>query len=253
MPSGGKLTVATANAAFDAPSGEGIFALGAGSYVLLSVADNGSGMDARTQERIFEPFFTTKEKGKGTGLGLSTVYGIVKQAGGGIRFASETGKGTTFSIFFPRVEGDLSGAPSASRRTGAEGKGRTVLVVEDEPGVRKLVRAQLEAAGFEVLDAGSGEEALQVSERHRNGVDLLLTDAVMPGMGVVDLMRRFRALRPGIAVLVMSGYSEEVLGTQGLRELGQGFISKPFSPGEILRKIHDVIEANSRPAAPTAG
>ncbi|MFH2006658.1 MAG: response regulator, partial [bacterium] len=213
-----------------------------GPYVQLSVTDNGHGMDREIRDRIFEPFFTTKEKGKGTGLGMSTVYGIVKQSGGNIWVYSEPGQGTTFKIYLPRVD-----APAAASRrpvTGSTFTGEeTVLVVEDEDDVREITRRILSAAGYTVLTAASGDEALQTCAQHGDTIHLVLTDVVMPRMSGKAFAERLARLRPGIKILYMSGYTDNAIVHHGVLASGTKFISKPFSAMDLTRKVREVLQS----------
>ena len=242
MPEGGKLTVETANAELDdeyAASHEGVES---GPYVMLAVTDTGCGMDEGTRARIFEPFFTTKDKGKGTGLGLSTVYGIVRQSGGDIHVYSEPGQGTTFKIYLPRkmspavVEPKVSMAPT--RLTGDE----TILVVEDEEAVMNLAKRILGAAGYTVLTAASGGEALATCARHSGEIHLVLTDVVMPGMSGRVFAERLAKARPGVKVLYMSGYTDKAIAHHGTLDPGTKFIGKPFNSTDLTRKVREVLD-----------
>jgi CheY-like chemotaxis protein len=221
-----------------------------GAYVLLAVSDTGKGMGEETLAHIFEPFFTTKETGKGTGLGLSTVYGIVTQSGGHVAVQSVPGEGARFEIHLPCVpEEPAAGArviaqdrarPTAQDRARDLGGTGRILLVEDEDMVRNLARSILSQAGYTVLEARNGREALKAIGAFPGAIDLLLTDVIMPEMGGVELGRRVAALFPGIAVIYVSGYSEDSLGRQGVLEKGINFLRKPFSASELLSKIREV-------------
>ena len=231
----------------------------AGSYVLLKVSDTGHGMDAETLRHIFEPFFTTKEMGQGTGLGLSTVYGIIRQAGGAISVSSEPGSGTVFKIYLPRTE-ELPepGQPAAADHK--PGGAHTILLVEDEPGVRRMVRQALRRQGYTVLEAGSAAEALQLCQRHRNSIHLLVTDVVMPHMSGRQLAQQVRSLLPRMRTLFISGYAHEVVenaeGVRRRRRLHRqaiyagGFCRQdPGSAAKIRREINPGLH----PLAPISG
>jgi CheY-like chemotaxis protein len=213
---------------------------------MLAVSDTGVGMDADTQTHIFEPFFTTKPEGQGTGLGLATVYGIVKQSGGHIWVQSEPGRGTTFGVYLPRVdelpEASRSAAPPVEAPRGHE----TILLVEDTETLREVIRETLEEGGYTVLLASNGEDALALSREHSGPIDLLLTDVVMPKLGGGDLGRLLLALRPGLRVLYMSGYSDGAISQHGV--LGEGILllEKPFSVASLE---HAVRAALDRPTA----
>jgi PAS domain S-box-containing protein len=244
MPEGGRLIIETANASIDSQTARHYDPpMPPGDYVMLAVSDDGCGMDQETQNLIFEPFFTTKEEGKGTGLGLSTVYGIVKQSGGFIWVQSERGHGTSFKIYLPRIQNKEERHSSASSQEKPLAKGtETLLVVEDECAVRELVRGVLESAGYTVLLASRGEEAIQVASTHRNPIDLLLTDVVMPQMGGRELAKAVEKIDSKIKVVYMSGYAEKAIVHQGILEPGAVLIQKPFTPATLIRKIREVLD-----------
>jgi len=244
MPEGGKLTIETANVELDQAYASRHMAVEPGAYVMLALSDTGHGMDERTQERLFEPFFTTKEKGKGTGLGLSTVYGIIKQSGGTIWVYSELERGTTFKIYFPRVV-DIMETPTLASRPRAESlRGtETILLVEDEESVRALAREALEEAGFQVLEARHGADALAVSHQYQGPIHLLVTDVVMPEMSGRVLADRLAPRRPALKVLYMSGYTDNAIVHQGIMDQGTSFLPKPFSPDALVRKVREVLDA----------
>ena len=247
MPDGGTLTIATSNVVLDRDFASRYPGTNPGVFVKVSVTDTGTGMDAITQARIFEPFFTTKAAGKGTGLGLAMVYGIVKQSGGSIRVQSALGAGTTFEVFLPRDvsmrSADLLRATGALEiATGQE----TVLLVEDEEAVRSVTRRILVAAGYEVITAGSGGEALQVWADHQDRVSLLLTDVVMPGMNGRELADRLVALRASLKVLYMSGYTDDAIVHRGVLDPGTQFIGKPFSSDALLARVRSALHSDGR-------
>jgi two-component system, cell cycle sensor histidine kinase and response regulator CckA len=213
-----------------------------GPHVMLAVSDTGEGMDAETLSRIYEPFFTTKAQGKGTGLGLSTVYGIVEQSGGSIAVYSEKGRGTTFHVYLPRVARKAEPEAPAEESlppTGSE----TVLLVEDEAALRSMFREVLEDAGYRVLEAGTPKEALAIAESHPGSIHMMLTDVVMPGMSGRDLAERLKPLRPGSAVVFMSGYTDDAIGQHGLLAAGTHFLQKPFTSRQLLLKCREVLSS----------
>jgi len=243
MPEGGQLTIETTNVDLDQEYAERHVEVQSGPYVMLAVSDTGIGMDKETQTRIFEPFFTTKKSGEGTGLGLSTVYGIIKQSGGHIWVYSEPGQGTTFKVYLPRVEDGATSRPSQDAVDSADLEGsETVLVVEDDETVRKLVERMLQEHGYGVLGARRGEEALQLCVQHEGGIDLLLTDMVMPGMNGRELSERLTTLRPELKVLYMSGYADRAINRRDLITPETPFLQKPFSPEELLRQVRQILE-----------
>jgi len=244
MPQGGKLTIETENVDLERPMPYGPVTVSPGRYVVLSVRDTGQGMDADIQARIFEPFFTTKEPGKGTGLGLSTVYGIAKQSGGYIFVSSQPGRGTTFRLYLPRVQETAElFEPDDSSGASTQGSG-TLLLAEDEVGVRALVRRILEGNGYTILEASNGAQALELYEGCNGSIDLLITDVVMPGgMSGRQLADCLLAKRPTLKVLYVSGYTDEAIGRHGVLEKGVEFLKKPFTPEALARKVREVLEA----------
>jgi PAS domain S-box-containing protein len=246
MPEGGKLTIETANVDLDGAYARRHAGAVPGPYVMVAVSDTGIGMNAETLAHMFEPFFTTKEKGKGTGLGLATVYGIVKQSVGYIAVYSEPGHGSTFKIYLPRVEEAVTEAESAGR--GPElGKGsETVLVAEDEEGVRALVRTTLVSYGYKVLEAREPGEALTIVERYAEPIHLLLTDVVMPHMSGKELAKRLATAHPEAKVLYMSGYTDNAVFLHGVLEAGTFFLQKPFVPSTLLRKVREVLDTKRK-------
>jgi nitrogen-specific signal transduction histidine kinase len=246
MPSGGRLLIRTKDVDLNDALLRTQETVTFDKYVMLSVADTGAGMTAEVRDRIFEPFFTTRELGRGTGLGLATVYGIVKQHNGNIIVDSEPGKGTIFKVYFPITgergqqqdkDHDLGGALPAGTEV--------ILVVEDDPSVRELVRQLLVPLGYKVLATAGGDDALRTSDSYDGPVDLLLTDVVMPGMNGKQLAEVLRIKRPGIKVLFMSGYANDALATQGMLEPGVAMIHKPFRTVALARQVRQVLDSGA--------
>lgn len=242
MPTGGRLTIETANISlrdrYETVQG-GVAE--PGDYVLLTVTDNGSGMDAETVEQLFEPFFTTKEKGEGTGLGLSTCYGIVKQAGGFIRVSSEPAHGTTFRIYLPRVAERAEPEPVEEEDLACLSGSGTVVVVEDDPQVRSLAVRSLDRFGYKVIAAERGEDALVLCQAYAGKIDLLVTDVVMPGMNGKELAERMRRLCRDLEVVYVSGYAERSIVERGGVDPDGPLIQKPFTPQQLGRMVRDVL------------
>ncbi len=241
MPTGGRLLIETSNAELDRTYNSTHPIVRPGKYILLAVSDTGTGMDADTQAHIFEPFFTTKEAGKGTGLGLATVYGAVKQSGGFIWVYSEVGKGTSFKIYLPRVEQpeDKSSAPATL--TDAPRGTEKILLAEDEQDVREVAREFLESGGYTVIEAHNGADALRLAMEHKDSIDLLVTDMVMPGMTGKELARQLRTQHPEIGAVYMSGYSEQTVAEAAEIEANVRLLTKPFSRGSILRAVREAL------------
>jgi two-component system, cell cycle sensor histidine kinase and response regulator CckA len=242
MPDGGLLNVGTRNIELDARSVDQFPKMKPGSYVRLTVADTGSGMDAATLARIYEPFFTTKPKGRGTGLGLPTVYAIVQQSGGHISVYSEVGRGTTFHVYLPRVDKIPVVEGLVKEAIGVLNGHETVLLVEDEVGVRDLATTILQEAGYRLLIAGTPEEAIMLSNGYSGKIDLLLTDVIMPRMTGREVVRRLAHRYPTIPVVYMSGYAEDVVTFQQLVDAGAYLVEKPFYPNDLLRMVRKAIE-----------
>jgi PAS domain S-box-containing protein len=247
MPAGGKLTIATQNVELDDAYVQTRAVVPPGQYVLLEVSDTGRGIDAEHLPHIFEPFYTTKEKGKGTGLGLATVYGIVKQSGGFIWVYSELGMGTTFRIYFPRVEtrarkaGDVYGAHATVDLHGSE----TVLLVEDENAVRHPASEFLKRCGYTVLDAKDGLQAVEAASRHKGPIDLIVTDVVMPGMSGGQLAELLAEKYPEMKVLFVSGYSQNVVLGHNILNIRKNFLQKPFTLKSLAAKVREVLAKKS--------
>ncbi len=239
MPRGGKLVLESANVDLeDAAAGKKV-GVPPGSYVMLAVSDTGIGMDAEVRSRLFEPFFTTKEQGKGSGLGLSTVYGIVRQSEGQITVYSQVGCGTIFEVYLPRVK---EAAPAPVRVTVAPPKGsETVLLVDDEDGVRKLVSAILQSHGYSVIEAANGPAALAAYEKNAHKIDMVLTDVVMPQMDGFELTDRLVEKNPAVRILFMSGYRDNPVGGPDGRPQ-RPFLHKPFTPDVLLGKVREVLD-----------
>ena len=247
MPRGGTLVIETKNTLLDEAYSEGHLLIPPGPYVVIVVSDTGEGMDSQTLPQIFEPFFTTKESGKGTGLGLSTVYGIIKQSGGWIWAYSERGRGSSFKIYLPRVDAPLGAAEplreDASRHRGTE----TVLVVEDDVTVRRLMTHVLGKAGYTVLESSSVDEAVRYSLMHTGQIQLLITDLVMPGMSGRELAHMLTKSQSNMRVLFVSGYTDDAVVRHGLVETGVHFLQKPFTPGVLGRKVREVLDSGGHP------
>ncbi|MBI4411428.1 MAG: PAS domain S-box protein [Deltaproteobacteria bacterium] len=244
MPHGGKLILETKNATLDEGYTSRHPEAQPGAYVMLAVSDTGTGMDEKTLARLFEPFFTTKGKGKGTGLGLSMVYGIVKQSGGHISAYSEPGKGTSFKIYLPWVEGDekKSASPAKSPPASLAGSEK-VMVVEDEEKFRKFICRVLRKKGYTVLEAPSGEEALRMSGSHQNPIAILVTDVILRGMSGRETAERMTSKRPDMKVLYISGYTDNAIVHHGVLEEGTNFLQKPFTSEDLARKVREVLGA----------
>ena len=249
MASGGKLTIETSNVTLDEDYARFHAPLPAGDYVMVAISDTGEGMDNETQSHIFEPFFTTKGT-KGTGLGLSTVYGIIKQSGGYIWVHSELGRGTTFKIYLPRVASTGQAAaqvPAPVEYRKVEPGTETILLVEDEANLRYLARQYLEKQGYKVIEAADGAVAMQIAVAHDKMIHLLLTDVIMPGMNGRELAQRICEIRPNVKVLYMSGYTENVIGHNGMLDAGVRLLQKPFTLRDLKSKVREVLDATLTP------
>jgi PAS domain S-box-containing protein len=246
MPNGGKLSIETVALKIDQQYASNHPEARTGLFSCLTVTDTGCGMDAKTRERIFEPFFTTKEVGKGTGLGLATVYGIVKQHKGWIEVTSEPGSGTSFKIYFPAVEtAAVSGVAASSGPENIKGGKETILLVEDEPVVRELVRDILKAYHYNIVEAGSGIEALRIWDEHDGKIDLLLTDIIMPeGLNGRELAKQLKERKPELKVIFSSGYSAETLG-KNFRDDDTAFLPKPYLPSQLAQLVRQRLDAEA--------
>jgi two-component system, cell cycle sensor histidine kinase and response regulator CckA len=242
MPAGGKVTVETANVTLQEDYARSHSGVTPGEYVQLAISDTGEGMTEEIQRRIFEPFFTTKEMGKGTGLGLSIVYGIVKQNGGDIWVYTQRGQGTTFKIYLPAV---LSGKSDEAKRPDVSTSKRgheTVLLVEDEANVRKLVRAMLKKQGYTILESKDVHDAIQLTRNRQEPIDLLLTDVVMPDLSGPELAEQLMTIHPEMKVLYMSGYADNAIVRHGVLPPGAAFVQKPFTPEALNSKVREVLD-----------
>jgi CheY-like chemotaxis protein len=239
-PEHGSVTIRTANAELDDVDAKRYaYPVRRGSYVLLSVHDAGPALEPDDLEHIFEPFYTMKRPGAGSGLGLSTVYGIVKQSEGYVWVESAPGAGTTFRVYLPRVSRDAERVRARIGDLDAPAT-ETLLLVEDEDAVRNLARRILTRHGYEVIEARNGLEALAMCAGHTGEIHLVVTDVVMPGMGGGELARRLETARPGVPVMLMSGYTDDEIVRHGIAEAREWFLEKPFSPDALLRKVRDV-------------
>src|SRR5882724_9198732 len=241
MSKGGTIVVETSNIELDADYVDSNASVRPGSYVMLSVSDTGCGMDEKTVSQIFEPFFTTKAPGQGTGLGLSTVHGIVKQSHGHIWVYSQLGKGTTFKLYFPQHEESVEEVSDWSIDIEPVGGSETILVVEDDESLRNVTVALLESAGYKVLQAENAESAIMLVRDLTESIDLLLTDALMPGMGGVELSAHLKTLRPNLKVLLMSGYAGDLIARYGAIEPEMTLMEKPFTRHDLLARVHTVL------------
>jgi CheY-like chemotaxis protein len=249
MPQGGKLVVETRNMVFDKEHADFQVDLKPGEYVQLSISDTGTGMPPEVRDRVFEPFFTTKEKGRGTGLGLAMVYGFVKQSGGHVTVESEIGHGTTINLYFPRADGGPRSRIANRRNADSDAQAReTVLVVEDDGRVRQLTVKRLKLIGYQVLEAADGPSALEILRRGAD-VDLLFTDLVMPGgLSGREVAIRARDMKPGIKVLLTSGYAEELVHGDALQRERLKVLRKPYHQAELVVALRDVFGQSEPPS-----
>lgn len=250
MPSGGRLTIEACNVTVDDATAWGGDDLPNGSYVVIMVGDTGAGMTEEVRAHIFEPFFTTKPTGQGTGLGLSTVYGIVKQSGGHVTVYSEPGAGTTFKVYMPRIDAAAAEPTPASRILArpAPDSG-TILLVEDEPQVRTLLREALATVGYTILEAEDGRSGLELSRRHPGTIDLIVTDMIMPGLNGHELVEAIERERPGILPIYMSGHTESGILARGILKPGLRFLQKPFKPARLLTTVREALAERRAEAA----
>jgi two-component system, cell cycle sensor histidine kinase and response regulator CckA len=244
MPHGGKLSVATGNVTLDEHYARLHAGVTPGNYVIFSVSDTGTGMSDEVQARLFEAFFTTKPKGKGTGLGLVTCQTIVQQSGGHMDVASEVGKGTTFQVYFPRVDLPLDAAAGSTSTKPLPRGTETLLVVEDEPAVRQLAGTVLETQGYKVLTAMNGQEGLRVAREHKGGpLRLVVTDVIMPQMGGKAMAEWLKSSYPDLKILFTSGYTENAIAHHGVLDLGIDFLPKPYTPSALTRKVREMLDS----------
>jgi two-component system, cell cycle sensor histidine kinase and response regulator CckA len=242
MPLGGALTIGTSVESVDPSRGSSFRELQPGDYAVLTVTDTGTGMDESTRARIFEPFFTTKDPGKGTGLGLSTVFGIVSQAGGHVLVQSELGRGSTFQVFLRLMDAAEQSERVLQQPVATVGGSETILLVEDEPRVRRFARRALEERGYTVLEAAGGLEALELSDAYSEPIQLVLTDVVLPSLNGRELVETLEQRRPGIRVLFTSGYTSDAPLHHRVAELGAPFLHKPFTIDALLRAVRAAID-----------
>ena len=240
MPTGGRLTIESSRVNVDSPDPQSPDLM-TGPYVLLSITDTGVGMDSRVMSRLFEPFFTTKQPGQGTGLGLSTVFGIVKQSGGHIDARSAPGQGTTFRVFLPRVCEQASKRPASSAPADALGGSETVLVVEDDPKVRRFLVEVLRRFGYTVIEAETGADALRICAEHRESIHLMVSDVIMPGLSGRDLAAKVKPLRSEMKILLISGYPGGNEAQEILSETGAAYLEKPFTPRELVTRVREAL------------
>jgi len=242
MPNGGKIMVRTASMAVEENGVGVVVGMNPGQYVTLAIADTGTGMTEEVKAHLFEPFFTTKPPGKGTGLGLATCFGIVQQSSGQIEVESELGKGTTFKLYFPRIEAATEPARVGKPATQVAGGKETLLVVEDEAIVRELAVGALREKGYTVMEAGNGDEGLRIARQHTGEIHLVLTDVVLPVIGGKEMAALMRRSNPRTKILFTSGYSEEVIGQENVLQPGTAFLQKPYLTATLARQVRELLD-----------
>jgi CheY-like chemotaxis protein len=252
MPTGGKLTIETSNAFLDENYARQHPEVKVGQYVQIAVSDTGEGMSPETVSRAFEPFFTTKSAGQGTGLGLSQVYGYAKQSGGHVKIYSEPGEGTTVKLYLPRLFAEAPAIADTPREMGGEGRGETILVVEDDEDVRSYIREILRDMNYHVLDAADAQSGAELIEREGGKVDLILTDVVLPGKNGRQFADEAQALYPNIKVLFMTGYSRNAIVHQGRLDRGVALVQKPLTQSALVAKIRELLDSGTPQAEPGA-
>ena len=254
LPAGGQIVIETAEVELDEEYASRQFDVQPGQYVMLSVADTGIGMNKETLTHIFEPFFTTKEEGKGTGLGLSTTYGIVKQSGGHLTVASVPGKGSTFRIYLPKLLDSGAIIPEPSETQPTRPRRQTALVVEDDSALRKLMMKVLDGAGFQVVEAKDGEQAVEICKAWAEPIDIVVSDLAMPKLTGLQLKDIVAGLRPTVKFLLISGYAEDVVDDPTVLKTATNFLEKPFLPDELILKVRQILggQSNEAPAAEAA-
>jgi CheY-like chemotaxis protein len=240
MCDGGRLRIETKNVSVDVEAASGYPALIPGDYAVLVVSDTGTGMTKEVQTHLFDPFFTTKEQGKGTGLGLSTVYGIVKQSGGYVWADSELGRGSSFTVYLPAVEAPLT-TTITPEITACEGQGETVLLAEDDTGLREAISAFLSLHGYTVLAAGDGDEAMVIAKQHADSICVLVTDVILPKLRGAELAREVATISPNVVTLYISGYTDRGLVDYDPASSTVGFLQKPFALSTLLVRIGEMI------------
>jgi CheY-like chemotaxis protein len=244
MPTGGKILLETDSVILDEPYADTHNEILPGKYAILSISDNGEGMDDYVKSHIFEPFYTTKETGKGTGLGLATTHGIVSQSEGHIAVYSEVGRGTTLRIYLPLVEAPGQEQVPATAPSEAPTGTETILLIEDEEGVRRFSRRVLEAAGYQVLTAALGEDALELARSHTGPIHLLVTDVVMPRMSGPQAAEALQEKNPNLKVLFMSGYTDDAVIRYGVLRAQTPYLAKPFTPAALARKVREILDSS---------